>query len=524
MQKYLAAVFFICLHHGCSYGLEDDLLGLPVIDFDETQFDGLFWNENNVWQEKYQEQEENQIIRHLCEKYDLTLEDHLINCENIKITPKSKKAEIKKRDVGEVLEEGSGDGNSENPPDENKSESPAPLVDANAPEVDAKVPEVEPEAPVIDGEAPAVDAEAPVVDGEAPVNVDAKVPEVEAEAPVVDGEAPAVDAEAPVVNAPEVDAEAPVTDAKVAEVEAEAPVVDGDAPAVDAIAPEVDAEAPVNVDTKVAEVEAEAPVVDGDAPAVDAIAPEVNAEAPVNVDTKVPEVDAEAPVGGAEAHVGTADTQVILVESKTTESVESASAKPKGLGSPPVKPADLVPVESASASSPVDESKSAVSNKEQEKKCPENDNCSESDKERTDTKNIASNDKEGKRTKEEINDNQSGNAIVNLDDDMENTEKKLSKARTNENLKSASIGGVGESTEANDGRKDNKILITLFVAVLAVGIAAFSYNYIKRRKRNSAAARTENGVVQSDPEEGKEMKPLMKTSEEKTELEYKDEK
>lgn len=44
--------------------------------------------------------------------------------------------------------------------------------------------------------------------------------------------------------------------------------------------------------------------------------------------------------------------------------------------------------------------------------------------------------------------------------------------------------------------------------MLAVGTAAFTYNYIRKKRRHEA--RVENGIPQSDPEEGKEMKPLMK--------------
>lgn len=85
----------------------------------------------------------------------------------------------------------------------------------------------------------------------------------------------------------------------------------------------------------------------------------------------------------------------------------------------------------------------------------------------------------------------------------------------------ASVGGSKESVS----QKDTKILVGLFGAVVGLGIAAFTYNHIRKRKRANASTVTTNGVSRSDPEEGREMKPLMKTAgDQKPTFEYKDEK
>ncbi|KAJ8932428.1 hypothetical protein NQ314_014685 [Rhamnusium bicolor] len=54
---------------------------------------------------------------------------------------------------------------------------------------------------------------------------------------------------------------------------------------------------------------------------------------------------------------------------------------------------------------------------------------------------------------------------------------------------------TGESAkDIQEARKDNKILIILFVAVVVVGGAAFAYNFIKKRKqKKDETARVENG-------------------------------
>lgn len=80
---------------------------------------------------------------------------------------------------------------------------------------------------------------------------------------------------------------------------------------------------------------------------------------------------------------------------------------------------------------------------------------------------------------------------------------------------------VGEAKEPVS-KKDTKILVGLFGAVIAVGVAAFAYNHYRKKKR--ARATLNNGIDRSDPEEGKEMKPLMKDgSGKKHSVEYKDE-
>lgn len=65
--------------------------------------------------------------------------------------------------------------------------------------------------------------------------------------------------------------------------------------------------------------------------------------------------------------------------------------------------------------------------------------------------------------------------------------------------------------------------------MVVIGCAAFAYNFIKKKKqKKSETSRSENGnaaqKTDNDPEEGRELKPLMKNNEEKPVVEYKDEK
>lgn len=66
-------------------------------------------------------------------------------------------------------------------------------------------------------------------------------------------------------------------------------------------------------------------------------------------------------------------------------------------------------------------------------------------------------------------------------------------------------------------------MIGLFGAVIGCGIAAFGYNHIRKRKRANASRTTTNGINKNDPEEGREMKPLMKSGSGKQTVEYEDE-
>lgn len=63
--------------------------------------------------------------------------------------------------------------------------------------------------------------------------------------------------------------------------------------------------------------------------------------------------------------------------------------------------------------------------------------------------------------------------------------------------------------------------------MVVIGGAAFTYNFVKKRKQKKAAP-TENGgstTLQKDTENGTELKPLMNNAQEKkTIVEYTDEK
>ncbi|XP_056631739.1 titin-like isoform X2 [Diorhabda sublineata] len=136
------------------------------------------------------------------------------------------------------------------------------------------------------------------------------------------------------------------------------------------------------------------------------------------------------------------------------------------------------------------------------------------------------NKKEGQ---EEINPLQSGIAIFKTNANMEDTDKQLAKSKSNESIKSTATdaeepkSGASETQETS--KKNNTLLFVIFGAVLVVGAAAFGYNFYKKRSNRAVAvSTTENGTSRTDPEEGREMKPLMKSPEENNSVEYKDEK
>ncbi|KAJ8974722.1 hypothetical protein NQ317_000388 [Molorchus minor] len=138
---------------------------------------------------------------------------------------------------------------------------------------------------------------------------------------------------------------------------------------------------------------------------------------------------------------------------------------------------------------------------------------------------------------EPINDQQSGVAIVDgASGGLEETDKAVQESASNAKTKSTSVGSepnAGEVSGTQEARKDTKILIILFVAVVVVGGAAFTYNFVKKRKQKRARAVEQNGDgnglkadqnQRSDPERGTELKPLMRNADGKSAVaEYNDE-
>ncbi|XP_072376523.1 uncharacterized protein [Diabrotica undecimpunctata] len=136
---------------------------------------------------------------------------------------------------------------------------------------------------------------------------------------------------------------------------------------------------------------------------------------------------------------------------------------------------------------------------------------------------------------EEIIPHQSGNAILSdSKDGMSDAEKKVRKMEANESIKSQ-VSDIeepkaGATSESDGGSKDTKLLIIIVGLVAAVGVAAFTYNFIKKRKTTavqSSRVPTQvngNGNTNNDPEEGREMKPLMKSPQPNSSVEYTDEK
>uniref|UniRef100_A0A6P7HA73 A-kinase anchor protein 200-like n=1 Tax=Diabrotica virgifera virgifera TaxID=50390 RepID=A0A6P7HA73_DIAVI len=134
---------------------------------------------------------------------------------------------------------------------------------------------------------------------------------------------------------------------------------------------------------------------------------------------------------------------------------------------------------------------------------------------------------------EEIILHQSGNAILNDNKDgMSNAEKTVRKMEANESIKSQ-VSDIeepkaGATSEGAIGGKDTKLLIIIGGLVAAVGVAAFAYNVMKKRKATAAESRVPTQMNgngdRNDPEEGREMKPLMKSPQPNSSVEYKDEK
>lgn len=69
---------------------------------------------------------------------------------------------------------------------------------------------------------------------------------------------------------------------------------------------------------------------------------------------------------------------------------------------------------------------------------------------------------------------------------------------------------MGETKEPTS-KKDTKILLGLFGAVVGVGLIAVAYNYLRKKKNAQRAA--VNGINKDDPEAGNELKPFIKTGE-----------
>lgn len=143
--------------------------------------------------------------------------------------------------------------------------------------------------------------------------------------------------------------------------------------------------------------------------------------------------------------------------------------------------------------------------------------------------NVEESDNKKEEVQEEINPLQSGIAIVKTDANIGDTDKQLARSKPNESIKSTAVNaeepksGASESNETS--KKNNTLLFIIFGAVLVVGAAAFGYNYYKKRSnRATAVSATEKRTSKTDPEEGREMKPLMKLPEENSSVEYKDEK
>ncbi|XP_074039820.1 uncharacterized protein isoform X1 [Leptinotarsa decemlineata] len=470
MQGYFVVVFLIGLCNGYSSGIEEDILGLPVLDYDDPRnYDPIWEAQNNIWrQEKVQEQkpEWDVIFKKLCENNDFTLGDKPINCEKIKIKPKVNKSDIKKRDVSDVLEEGSGD---DAPVDHQIEENK----------------EYEQSVPVVSSPVEQAKKESEPVHSESANSVPEKLITIPIESIPPDSVTPAESTplEAIPVKVP---------------VEAVPPV-----------------EAPPHVET-VPQVEA---VLGAKAEPIAPLETVSVDTAPIYVDTTA----SNKALTEASLAVSTAVAPIDLNPAKTnTIDLEYPVTSVK------VAPIVSVITESVLKSAiPDDKSKSAPEATEAKAKEEEKPESSDKGSGLLENEHIENKKKldvnEKRLSQEEINDKQSGVAVYNIDSDLRETEDKLNTLKTNENIKTASIGGIGESSERNTGRNDNKILVTLFVAVLAVGVAAFSYHYIKKKKRtNNTSSR--NGVVKCDVEEGTEMKPLMKVPEESSKVEIKNEK
>ncbi|XP_060522022.1 uncharacterized protein LOC132699374 [Cylas formicarius] len=138
-----------------------------------------------------------------------------------------------------------------------------------------------------------------------------------------------------------------------------------------------------------------------------------------------------------------------------------------------------------------------------------------------------------KKEKESVDPHQSANAEVLLKEpqsvspvsNVEGSDEKLLQklAVNSEQSQGAKESDIEASTGESTGNivkagKDTTVLVVLFAVVLAVGGAAFAYNYVKKRKSanrgtgNNQNHSSSNGKS-SDIEQGTELKPLMKNTE-----------
>ncbi|CAG9826585.1 unnamed protein product [Diabrotica balteata] len=237
--------------------------------------------------------------------------------------------------------------------------------------------------------------------------------------------------------------------------------------------------------------------------------------------------------------VKTVSTEIKKEEATTAQAHSEAPFKQQELDIPEIVAPKEVPVnevvknqdESANAPKleiPVSEGESTNAPKV-EVPVKENEASSEQHLELSETKKD-----DNQLKQEEIIPHQDGNAILsNSRDGMSEAEKTVRRMEANESIKSQ-VSDIeepkaGATSESDGGSKDTKLLIIIGGLVAAVGVAAFAYNYIKKRKTTEVQSRVPtqvngNGNTNNDPEEGREMKPLMKSPQPNSSVEYTDEK
>lgn len=481
MQTVAGLAVLVLLSVSCGNAQEESFLGLPV------EYD-IFGFAEDVEAPIKETNTNADLLKRLCDEYDLQLYDKTIDCQSIKIVPRSlqiARHTVEKRQAEETNVEGSGepdvsplsgtDEDTVQEPQEPPSESDTVKESIDETDnADASVPAdkeaEEPPAPS-EGEEPIAPADKETEElpapseGEQPVAFANNVVPEEAPAPS-EGEQPAANEESA--------QEDPIGD----NFEPVIPYGEGDGD--QAATNEGTTNEEVPNEESPSESQPDQP--NGDANVEQAVPYEESAsEAPSNVEENADSQD--------HVHEETTVLSVAVNEETTVANVKKGRKLAFG---------------NAAAAPPQN-----------------TDAAKESGTENTET--------------EKLHEHQSGNAILDTpgSDTIEGSEVAVRNMSPNENIKQSEsdLPKSGESSETGpqQGRKDTKVLVILLVAVVIIGGAAFAYNFIKKRKqKKSDSSRSENGNAaqqrtDKDPERGTELKPLMNNSNLKV-VEYKDEK
>ncbi|KAJ8946302.1 hypothetical protein NQ318_004191 [Aromia moschata] len=495
-MRVLTGISILCvLCAGYTYGQEELM---ELLDFDDLGLDlrnEAFIKDEDIFKEDAYVVPANgktdEAIKRLCDEYDLLLDNESIDCSKIRLVQKTTAHNVRRRDVDEQPLEGSGDGDVPPPPPEGEVPPPPPEGEVPPPPEG----DVPPPPPKEGEESP------PAPPQEEDVQKEGEIPEPLPEAKEEESPADEIDVQAAGGLEEPKEETAPETVPEAAPEEALEGLPEEAPESVPEAAPEEVPEAlPEEVPESVPEAAPEE---------VSEAAPEA---APEEAPESVPETAPEAALEEVPAAIPEAVPEAVTEppEPPTTVGIVPAGEEQRPEGEEPK----------------VDEADSGIAATGEAVKRGRKLEPGATETGEQDT---------AKET-EQLHEQQSGNAVAEVrGGTIEEVDKAVNAMAPNAKIKSdAEEPKSGESAKETESRKDTKVLVTLFVVVVVIGAAAFTYNFIKKRKQKRAQAVREengdNGVIKrsqakADPEQGTEMKPLMKNSEPKPVVaDYMDEK